>query len=178
MNSLSRETPTTHADEQQTPAPAGIKIRSYRPGGDDARAFRALNEEWIGRHFTLEAKDREILGDPENTILRPGGRILMVEADGQVVGCVAITPVTDGVHELSKMSIAPALRGQGLGRRLLQRAIAEARTMGANRLFLGSSTKLPAAVHLYGSLGFQHVPRSSLPDLPYTRADVFMLMEL
>ena len=50
--------------------------------------------------------------------------------------------------------------------------------MGARALFLGSSTKLPNAVHLYESVGFRHVPAESLPPMKYVRADVFMEMKL
>lgn len=154
-----------------------IEIRPLLPGRD-ATAFRTLNEEWINRHFTLEAKDRETLGDPENTILLKGGYIFMVYADGEPVGCVALIPMSDGVYELSKMAVSPRLRGQGIGLRLLQHAIDQARLLRARSLFLGSSTKLPSAIHLYESLGFRHVPPEMLPPMPYARADVFMEMTL
>jgi len=49
-----------------------IEIRSLAPC-DDATAFRALNEEWITRYFTLEAKDRETLNNPAHSILLKGG---------------------------------------------------------------------------------------------------------
>jgi putative acetyltransferase len=153
--------------------PPAIDIRPLLPG-DDATAFRVLNEEWITRHFALEAKDVETLGDPTNAILRKGGHIFMVYADAEPVGCVALIPVGDGAYELSKMAISPHLRGHGLGRRLLQYTIDHARKVGARSLFLGSSTKLPAAVHLYESVGFRHVPPETLPPMPYTRASVFM----
>jgi hypothetical protein len=45
-------------------------------------------------------------------------------------------------------------------------------------LFLGSNSKLPAAVTLYESVGFRHVDRATLPDMHYSRADVFMEMML
>ena len=45
--------------------------------GEDATAFRTLNEEWITRYFTLEKMDRETLGDPESKILKKGGYIFM-----------------------------------------------------------------------------------------------------
>lgn len=48
-----------------------ISIREMRDG-EDATAFRTLNEEWISRFFVLEAKDREQLGNP--------GKILSQEA--------------------------------------------------------------------------------------------------
>ncbi len=154
-------------------------LRAYRAGGSDAAVFRALNEEWIGLHFTLEAKDLATLSDPEGTILEIGGRILLAETvGGGVVGCAALIPTEDGVVELSKMAVAPEMRGQGLGGRLLSKALEEARAMGARRVFLGSSTKLAGAVRLYERAGFRHVPREELPDLPYTRANVFMDREL
>ena len=146
--------------------------------GEDGTAFRLLNEEWISRHFVLEAKDVETLGDPENTILRKGGRIFYAYAGGEIVGCVALIPMGSGVYELSKMAVAPSMRGQGIGRKLLLHAIGQARALGAASLFLGSSSKLKDAVHLYESIGFRHVPPESLPDMHYERADVFMEMGL
>ncbi|MDQ2835081.1 MAG: GNAT family N-acetyltransferase [Acidobacteriota bacterium] len=166
------------ADKAQSAAATSNIVIRLLVGDQDAAAFRALNEEWITCYFTLEEKDRETLGDPENTILTKGGRILMMDADGKAVGCVALIPAGDGVFELSKMALSPELRGRGMGRRLLEHAIGEARQMGARSLFLGSSTKLKNAVHLYESVGFQHVPAERVPLAGYTRADVFMEMLL
>jgi putative acetyltransferase len=166
----------TRATEHEVP-PAGVEIRSLR-AGEDMTAFRTLNEEWITRYFVLEAKDRETLGDPEKTILRKGGQISMAYLGLEAVGCVALIPMGDGVYELSKMAVAPQFRGLGIGRKLLQHAIAQARTLGARSLFLGSSKKLPDAIHLYESVGFLHVPPDKLPPMPYARADVFMEMAL
>lgn len=158
-------------------APQTLQIRLLLPD-EDASAFRSLNEEWISRHFVLEPKDVETLGDPENTIFRKGGRILMAYANAEPVGCVALIPMGNGVVELAKMAVTPQCRGRGIGRQLLERAIEEARSMGAGSVFLGSSTKLPAALHLYEAVGFHHVnPDPSVP-MPYTRANVFMRLSL
>jgi len=170
--------PSSSVNPQGSPgSPPAIEIRSLVPG-DDATAFRTLNEEWITRYFTLEAKDRETLNDPLHSILLKGGHIFMACAGGEAVGCVALMPMPDGVYELSKMAVTPHLRGNGLGRRLLQHAIAQARSLGARSLFLGSNRRLRDAVHLYESVGFRHVKPESLPPMPYSRADVFMEMPL
>ncbi len=137
-----------------------------------------MNEEWITKYFTLEAKDREILNDPVRSILLKGGHIFMAYASAEAVGCVALIPMQNGVYELSKMAVSPHLRGRGLGRRLLQHAIEQARSIGAKSLFLGSNTRLKNAVHLYESVGFRHVKSETLPPMPYSRADVFMEMPL
>ena len=125
-----------------------IAIRLLAPS-DDATAFRTLNEEWITRYFALEAKDREILNDPVHSILQKGGHIFMAYSGGEPVGCVALIPMRDGVYELSKMAVSPHLRCRGIGRRLLQHAITQARSLGARSLFLGSNTRLKDAVRLY-----------------------------
>lgn len=155
-----------------------IAIDSIRSPAD-AAAFAALNEAWISAHFTLEAKDRETLADPFGVYVAPGGDVLLArDADGAVLGCVALEPAPAGVFELSKMAVDPAAQGQGLGRRLLEAAIARARDLGATSLFLGSNTKLAPAVHVYEALGFTHVPREDIGPMPYDRANVFMRLEL
>jgi GNAT superfamily N-acetyltransferase len=71
------------------------------------------------------------------------------------------------------MAVAPELRGHGTGRKLLAAAVDHTRGLGARSVFLGTSRKLPSAVHLYETFGFRHVPRETL-RLASTRIDVFM----
>jgi putative acetyltransferase len=176
---------TTDSPQSATPeTKVQIHIQPLHMG-EDATAFRTLNEEWITRFFTLEPTDIETLGDPENVILRKGGHIFLArvagEAEGtaaEAVGCVALIPMGNHVYELSKMAVSSRLRGLGIGRTLLEHAIAHAKLIGARSLFLGSSTKLQNAIHLYESVGFQHVPPEQLPPMHYARADVFMQLSL
>lgn len=173
---ISNQQMRIESEDRRTHPPA-IEIRALQPN-EDAGAFRTLNEEWITHYFVLEKKDREILEDPGNTILRQGGHIFMGYVAGQPVGCLALIPLGHGVYELSKMAVSPRLRGLGIGRRLLEHAIAQAKLIGAKSLFLGSNTKLKSAVHLYESVRFRHVPPEKIPPMPYTRANVFMEMQL
>jgi GNAT superfamily N-acetyltransferase len=163
--------------EESTGTRVEVEICPFRAGVDES-AFRQLNEAWIERYFALEPRDVETLSDPEGTILRRGGRVYMAYLGGEAVGCVALIPMRAGVYELSKMAVSPKVQGRGIGRRLLQHAIAEARVLGAASLFLGSNNKLREAVHLYEAVGFKHVPPEALPPLAYSRANVFMEMAL
>ena len=108
MSTIRPDSPVDSPNSMHTP-PA-IEIRPLAPG-DDATAFRTLNEEWITRYFKLEAKDREILSNPANSILLKGGHIFVAYAGAEAVGCVALIPMKDGVYELSKMAVSPQLRG-------------------------------------------------------------------
>ncbi|MBY8860859.1 GNAT family N-acetyltransferase [Nocardia sp. CA2R105] len=147
-------------------------------GPADARAFKELNEEWIVELFTLEPADSVKLDNPEREIVAKGGHVLIARDGEDIVGCVALVAEGDGVFELSKMAVARNRRGRGLGRIILREAIDYARRQSATTLFLGSSTKLADAVHLYESIGFVHVPSDQIGPMPYERADVFMRYEL
>ncbi len=146
-----------------------MKIVEFEP--HHAEAFRTLNEAWISHHFTLEPKDREVLDDPIGKILAPGGRIFMALHDGAAVGCAALIRMADGGFEVAKMTVSEAVRGSGLGRRLMQRCIDAGAEMGATRLYLETNSTLVAALGLYRAMGFEDLPPV---ETPYARADVFM----
>jgi ribosomal protein S18 acetylase RimI-like enzyme len=55
---------------------------------------------------------------------------------------------------LAELYVTPARRGQGLGRALMEAALREARTRGADTMDIGVDEPDLAARHLYESLGF------------------------
>ena len=152
-----------------------IAFRLFQHG--DAEAFRELNEAWIARYFRLEEQDHIQLGEPEN-ILRHGGQIVMAAAGEERIGCCALISVRQGVFEVAKMAVSERYRGHGIGRKLLEYTIAQAKVLGAHTLELASNTKLANAIHLYESVGFRHLPSERVEPSPYARANVFMEMHL
>lgn len=148
-----------------------IVLRLFRSG--DEGAFLRLNEAWISKDFALEDEDRQMISDPRTHILAPGGAICIAEAGGEPVGCCALLAIAPGELELAKMTVAETGRGLGIGRRLLDFAVEEARGMGARRLSLESNTKAEAAIRLYERMGFRHRSGPLHPS-KYARANVFM----
>jgi ribosomal protein S18 acetylase RimI-like enzyme len=136
-----------------------------------AEAFHRLNEAWISKYFVLEAKDLEVLTDPQGKIVDKGGRIFMALEDGLAVGCAALLKMDDGGYEVAKMTVSEDLRGSGLGRRLMQRCIDAGAEMGATRLYLETNSSLGPALGLYRAMGFRDLAPT---ETPYVRADVFM----
>jgi len=94
------------------------------------------------------------------------------------VGCCALLPMEPGSFELAKMAVKEDQRGRGIGRKVLEYATAYARKIGANRLYLETNRKLANAIHLYESVGFEHVSPEQVIPSPYARANVFMEMKL
>jgi putative acetyltransferase len=152
-----------------------VSIRKFQPG--DEASFKTLNEEWIVRHFVLEDKDRAVLADPVKYILSSGGEIIFATIGDETVGCCALAPEGPGEYEVAKMAVTEAYQGKGIGRKILERVIAEARTKGATRLYLETNSKL-SATYLYESIGFRHIPVERRKASLYSHADVFMEMML
>jgi len=153
-----------------------IEIRSFQ--SEDSPVFRLLNEAWITKYFSLENEDRLTLGNPEERILKPGGHIFMAIANNKCIGCCALILLGPGLFEVAKMAVAEEHQGRGIGRKMLEYTIAQAKALGARTLFLGSNTRLREAIHLYESAGFRHLPPERVPSSPYERANVFMELHL
>lgn len=141
----------------------------------DARhrdAFRALNLWWLERWFEVEQVDREVLDDPEGTLLTHGGEIWFALQGMRAVGTVALKDHGDGRFELTKLGVDPTVHGGGMGRALCERVIERFEELRGAVLFLETNTVLEPALRLYEALGFEALepPTKS----PYARANRYM----
>jgi GNAT superfamily N-acetyltransferase len=148
---------------------ARVSIREYEPIHQPW--FEQLNRAWIEEHFVMEDLDKQVLQHPDEHIIRPGGCILMAYYEQEIAGTVALKKTSgQGVYEFTKMAVSEKFRGRRIGQKLAEAAIEKARSLGASKIILYSSSKLRPALTLYRKLGFVHVP----VDGPYQRSDVKM----
>jgi putative acetyltransferase len=85
-----------------------------------------------------------------------GGGLFWVAEDrsGQLLGTCGIYPIEPRVYELRKMYVHPHARGRGVGRLLLEEAVAAGRARHADRIVLDTHERMLAAVKLYERVGF------------------------
>jgi GNAT superfamily N-acetyltransferase len=138
--------------------------------------FKRLNVEWLETYFFVEPIDEDVLSRPEQSILEPGGGILLARLDGHIVGTCALIKTASHRFELAKMAVTPRYQGLQIGRRLLRAAIDLFKAMNGRELFLESNRKLAPALALYESNGFRHAPRPGGAS-HYQRSDVYMVYE-
>jgi putative acetyltransferase len=141
-------------------------IRAAGPG--DLETVDRLMREYVdGLGVDLSFQDVETeLEDPLDFYE------LVLLADG---GCVALRRIDDSTCEMKRLYVQPSTRGSGLGRRLAEAVIAEARARGYSRMLLDTLPTMTAARALYESLGFRETNAYRFNPVPGTS---FLELEL
>ena len=95
----------------------------------------------------------------------PAGCLLIAKRGNVAVGVVGLKALADGIAEIKRLYVVPEARGTGLGRALAERALAEARVKGHERVRLDTHRlSMAGAIALYRSLGFVEIAPYG-PDL-------------
>ncbi|TWI94775.1 transcriptional regulator, MarR family with acetyltransferase activity [Mucilaginibacter frigoritolerans] len=162
-------------EQQKQRESRSVKIVDYKP--QYAKAFKALNEEWISSYFKMEEADYKALDDPEGYILKNGGHILVALYEDEPLGVCAILKIQNGDfdYELAKMAVSPKAQGKNIGWLLGLAALDKARSLGASKVYLESNTILKPAINLYHKLGFKKI--AGYPS-PYERSNIQMAVDL
>lgn len=135
-----------------------ISIRAERPG--DEAAIRAITAVAFAGNPFSDGSEPDIV-----EALREDGDLalsLVAQADGELVGHVAFSPVNieggeDGWFGLGPVSVHPDFQRQGIGMRLIEAGIAELRLRAARGVVLVGD---PA---YYTRFGFEGEPRLIYP---------------
>jgi N-acetylglutamate synthase-like GNAT family acetyltransferase/uncharacterized damage-inducible protein DinB len=150
-----------------------IKIINYTK--ENQKYFELLNKSWVEKYFKIEPMDEMLLSNPEDTILKNGGKIFFIEHQNQIIGTVALIFICTGIYELAKMTVREDFRGLGAGKFLCNAAIEEAKKLNADKLVLFTNSKLKNAIAVYHKFGFKEVP---LGGQEYSRANIKMELSL
>lgn len=159
-----------------------ITIRTdIRPGdiGDLIALHGTAYFEDVGFDTSFEAYVAAGVGeffisfDPDND------RVWIVERDGRFAGSIALKGRTGGEAQLRYFLLDSSVRGQGLGRRLMDELLAFARSRGYSRIYLLTDEEhTPAAVHLYLNYGFRRTGEERLRRWGTSEAEQRYEMEL
>jgi mycothiol synthase len=141
------------------PMPAGVTLRTFRPGQDED-AWRRVNARAFARHAEqgrmsdadLRAREREPWFDPAG--------FLLAERDGVILGFVwtKVHPAgehgPDEVGELYVVGVDPDAQGLGLGGALTSAGMDHLAGRGLAEAILYTDSDNAVAVHTYERLGF------------------------
>jgi putative acetyltransferase len=84
----------------------------------------------------------------------PEGTILLAKVGEKYAGVVALWKLEDGICEMKRLFVKDEFKGYGIGRKLAEKLIEEAKNKGYKKMNLDTLRRLKAANELYPKLGF------------------------
>jgi len=131
--------------------------------------------ESLGFSLCFQSFDEELASLP-GMYAPPEGRLLIAYLDGEAVGCAALHKLEDGICEMKRLYVRPSARGLGIGKKLSEQIVSEARLIGCRRMRLDTiATQMPAAVALYRAQGFREIEpyrENPIPGALYMELDL------
>jgi GNAT superfamily N-acetyltransferase len=153
-----------------------MQIVSVETAEQTAQVRGLFEEYWVSFGFTPCFQDfgAELAALP-GEYQPPGGRLALALVDGQPAGCAALRRVDEERCEFKRLYVRPQFRGSGLGRRLLEWAIAEAKAAGYRQAVGDTMPVMAQALAMYERAGFERTAQYS--DHP-TPGAIFLRLEL
>jgi ribosomal protein S18 acetylase RimI-like enzyme len=143
---------------QQLLTAGAVQIEPMDPTHADARrCFDAYFAELDHRSESGFDPAAGISAEPHE-LRAPAGMLLLAYLGGEPVGCGALKHHRDAPSEIKRMWIADAVRGLGIGRRLLDELEARASEQGARTVRLETNRTLTEAIAMYRKAGYVQVP--------------------
>ena len=84
--------------------------------------------------------------------------VICKEDSDEIVGCGALHIVWEDLAEIRSLAVTTEAQGQGIGSKLIEALIQEAKEMGINKVFV-----LTFRTRLFERLGFEQMDKSLLP---------------
>lgn len=108
-----------------------------------------LNADLCFQSFEAELKD------PLKKYGPPTGSLLLAYYQDQPAGCIALQPLPEaGVCEMKRLYVVPSFRKFGIGRKLVQAILDDAKALGYHIMKLDTLDRLQPAIQLYKAFGF------------------------
>ena len=124
---------------------------------DVARLFAAY-ERHIGVDLSYQGFADEVSTLPGKYAPPLGQLLIARDRAGRAIGCVALRPMSDARYcEMKRLFVAPAARGLGLGRALMEAIVSEAARLGYRAVRLDTLPTMTAAIAMYRAAGFEPI---------------------
>lgn len=145
-----------------TPArrpPAEPSVRRATPA--DVPAIAALVSEAFALYVPRLGRRPAPMDDDHGAHVARGEQWVLEDDAGAVVGCVVLARRDDHLF-VDNLAVAPGRQGEGLGRRLLEHADAEAERAGLPELRLYTNAVMTENQAIYPRLGYECSGRATV----------------
>lgn len=137
------------------------------PGYAHPESIRQLFAEYTNLLITQEPKfcgylklqnfDEEI-AHLETKYGHPYGRLYLALVNKELAGCIALRKVDARRCEMKRLYVRLEFQGLGIGKRLTQQILEDARSIGYQQVLLDTFPFLDRAIAMYRRMGFREIP--------------------
>ena len=131
---------------------------SVAPGRPVIRRARTADVRGIRALIAPLAERRVLVSKEAVTYFESLQEFRVAELDDRIVGCGALHVMWEDLAEIRTLAVAPELLGSGLGGRLLEELVQDAREIGVQRLFC-----LTFEIEFFTRHGFEAIEGQAVP---------------
>lgn len=145
-----------------------VEIRIFRT--EDHPTVRKLILTGLGEHFGhIDENFNPDIDDIEVSYLSKGRAFFVAESDDQITGTGGFILEQPGVGRIVRMSVRRDCRRKGIGRRMVEHLLAEARRQGCTKVLVETNHDWDDAVSFYRDCGFTESYRDEVSAHLYLR---------
>jgi ribosomal protein S18 acetylase RimI-like enzyme len=105
------------------------------------------------------------------------GILYLIQVEDGIVGMGGLRKLNEDIGEIKRMYIKPEYQGKGLGKKMLQLLLSEAKEYGFSAVYLETGSFMATAQHLYRSAGFHDREEYPETEVPPQLRHVWLFME-
>jgi len=128
--------------------------------GEEYKAAASLFKEyaeWLNIDLGFQKFSEELM-QLKDMYGPPFGGIILAKDENDFVGCIAVRKTTATTAELKRMYVKPTNQQSGIGKQLLEEALALAKRYGYKKIQLDTLSNMKPAINLYKKNGFYEIP--------------------
>jgi len=134
-----------------------VEVGPADAASDDARACLAAYYAELARRFPGGFDPGRSLHPDTHEFREPTGAFVLARLRGRAIGCGAVLFHDGGPAYIKRMWVDDAVRGMGVGRRILEALEQAARDHGAASATLETNASLTEAIAMYRASGYVEV---------------------
>ena len=135
-----------------------ITYKKLETGEEIIKAKELIVEyiRWLNEDLTYQNIDDELINFPQK-YAEPEGTFIIAKDDDTVAGCVGLKKRDESICEMKRLFVNDQYKGQGIGKKLVELIIEEARYKNYRKMRLDTLKTMENALKIYYKNNFYEI---------------------
>jgi N-acetylglutamate synthase-like GNAT family acetyltransferase len=112
--------------------------------------------KWLNEDLTYQNIDDELMNFPQK-YEEPDGTFIIAKDNDNVIGCVGLRRLEENICEMKRLFVNDKYKGNGIGRKLVEIIIEEAKIKNYKRMRLDTLKTMESALNIYHKNNFSEI---------------------